>query len=226
MHVEACVATQAAALSHPRPSGAPIEQRKNCQAIEGKKNQEKKETQGSSHTPGASLPRRTGGGGGGWAERESANRRRWGAGRRSACRGGRSRGGPEEAERVEGLLVGRREGPGHGGGGFEGAEEEVGQACSAAACCFSVRGFLSFAVGGGHGEGLPRQHIRIRRGEGIGRIGHGGVGNLGEGGSAVAWVWVPPLRFREAMGNRERGCGLGLARKERRERRRRDRRIP
>ncbi|CAN6283687.1 unnamed protein product, partial [Urochloa humidicola] len=49
----------------------------------------------------------------------------------------------EEAERVEGLLVGRREAPGPGGGGFEGAEEEVGQACSAAARWFSVRGFLT-----------------------------------------------------------------------------------
>lgn len=44
----------------------------------------------------------------------------------------------QEAERAEGRLVGRREGPGTGGGGFEGAEEEVGAEVGQALLCGDV----------------------------------------------------------------------------------------
>ena len=89
----------------------------------------------------------------------------------------------EEAERAEGRLVGRREGRSPGGGGVERAEKEVGaevgQALLRGSALLLGKGLLELAAAAT--EGLPRRHVRIRRGEGIGGVGHGGVGKSGRG---------------------------------------------
>jgi len=85
---------------------------------------------------------------------------------------------------------------------------EVGKALLRGSALLVGEGLLELLAAAAS-EGLPRRHVWIRRGlrgEGIGRVGHGGLGNSGRGGGAAlawgvgtlgffAWVWASVSRW-------------------------------